>query len=90
MAQALANDLGEGHAMLKDGTTLSDVLVRRAGGIWIGTLDEPWASEVLQKMQVEDEQWMVRNSAGEVIEARNQIEDPRVPRPSRPLPKLRG
>jgi hypothetical protein len=80
-AEALANDSGEGHAMLKDGTTLSDVLVRRAAAYGLARVDEPWASEVLQKMQVEDEQWMVRNSAGEVIEARNQIEDPRVPRP---------
>jgi len=36
---------------------------------------------LLQKMQVEDDQWLVRNSAGEALEARNLAENPRVPRP---------
>ena len=80
-AEALANDTGEGYAMLKDGATLTDILVRRAVVYGLARVDEPWASEVLQKMQMEDEQWVVRNSAGEVIEARNQLENPRAPRP---------
>jgi HEAT repeat protein len=80
-AEALANDTGEGHAMLKDGATLSDILVRRAVVYGLARVDEPWAVELLQKMQVEDEQWVVRNSASEVLEARNQVENPRVPRP---------
>jgi len=80
-AEALANDTGEGHAMLKDGATLTDILVRRAVVYGLARVDEPWASEVLQKMQMEDEQWVVRNSAGEVIEAHSQLENPRAPRP---------
>jgi len=62
-AEALANDPGEGHAMLKDGATLSDILVRRSVVYGLARLDETWAVELLQKMQVEDEQWVVRNSA---------------------------
>ena len=80
-AEALANDTGEGHAMLKDGATLSDILVRRAVVYGLARVNEAWAMELLQKMQMEDEQWVVRNSAGEVIEAHHQIENPRVPRP---------
>jgi len=80
-AEALANDPGEGHAMLKDGATLSDILVRRSVVYGLARLDETWAVELLQKMQVEDEQWVVRNSAGEVLEARNRAENLRVPRP---------
>ncbi len=80
-AEALANDTGEGYAMLKDGATLSDILVRRAVVYGLARVDEPWATEMLQKIQVEDQQWMVRNSANEVLDARNQTESPRVPRP---------
>jgi hypothetical protein len=35
-------------------------------------------------MQIEDDQWVVRNSANEVLEGRNTTNDPRVPRPLRP------
>ncbi|HUI90215.1 MAG TPA: HEAT repeat domain-containing protein [Anaerolineales bacterium] len=80
-AEALANDPKEGHAMLKDGATLSDILVRRAVVYGLARVSEPWAHELLQKMQVEDEQWVVRNSANEVLDARNQTDNPRVPRP---------
>ena len=80
-AEALANDPGEGHAMLKDGPTLSDILVRRAVVYGLARVDEPWAVELLKKVQVEDQEWVVRNSAGEVLEARHQAESPRVPRP---------
>ena len=80
-AEALANDTGEGHAMLKDGTTLSDILVRRAVVYGLARVDESWAIELLQQVQLEDQQWMVRNSANEVLDARDQADNPRVPRP---------
>jgi HEAT repeat protein len=47
-------------------------------------LEDAWAVELLQKMQVEDEQWVVRNSAGEALESHNQAENPRIPRPLKP------
>jgi NACHT domain/HEAT repeats len=80
-AEALANDPGEGHAMLRDGATLSDILVRRATVYGLARVDEAWAIELLQRVQLEDQQWMVRNSANEVLDARNQTDNPRVPRP---------
>jgi HEAT repeat protein len=80
-AEALAIDTGEGHAMLKDGATLSDILVRRAVVYGLARVDEPWAIELLQQVQLEDQQWMVRNSANEVLDARDQADNPRVPRP---------
>ena len=43
-AEALANDLKEGHAMLKDGVTMSDILLRRAVVYGLARVDEPWAS----------------------------------------------
>jgi HEAT repeat protein len=67
--EALANDPVEGYAMLKDGITLSDILLRRAVVYGLGRIHEPWATDALQKIQIEDEQWLVRNAATEVLEA---------------------
>jgi len=83
-AEALANEAGEGHAMLKDGATLKDIRVRRAVVYGLARIDEPWAVEILQKVQVEDDQWVVRNSAAEVLDGRNQQNNPRVPHQLKP------
>jgi HEAT repeat protein len=82
-AESLANDPKEGYAMLKDGVTMKDILLRRAVVYGLRRVGEPWANELLQKMLVEDDQWVVRNSASEVLEAQNHANDPRVPRPLR-------
>lgn len=68
--EALANDPNEGHAMLRDGIGMQDILLRRAVMYGLGRIDEPWALESLQKAQVNDEQWVVRNAAADVLEAR--------------------
>ncbi|MGC8856037.1 MAG: HEAT repeat domain-containing protein, partial [Anaerolineae bacterium] len=67
-AEALANDPSEGYAMLQDGTSLEDILARRAVVYGLRRVEEPWASEILQKMQIEDDQWVVRNAASEALE----------------------
>ncbi len=68
-AEALATDPHEGHAMLRDGITISDILLRRAVVYGLGRVKETWATEILQKVQVEDDQWVVRNAATEVLDA---------------------
>ena len=83
-AEALANDPREGHAMLKDGVTMSDILLRRAVVYGLARVREPWALELLQKMRLEDDQWVVRNSAGEAIDAMNAAGNPHIPRPLKP------
>jgi len=83
-AEALANESIEGHPMLKDGATLSDVLVRHAVVYGLARLDEKWATDLLEKMQIEDGEWLVRNAASEVLAARQSRQDPRLPRPLRP------
>ncbi len=77
--EALANDSAEGHAMLKDGLTLSDILLRRAVIYGLGRIHEKWAVEALQKIQIEDDQWIVRNAASEVLDASAHMES-RAPR----------
>jgi HEAT repeat protein len=71
--EALANDPSDGHAMLKDGITMTDILLRRAVVYGLGRVNEPWAIEALQKIQIDDDQWVVRNSATEVLEYRANI-----------------
>jgi HEAT repeat protein len=68
--EALANDPVEGHAMLRDGITINDILLRRAVAYGLGRVNERWAVEALQKIQIEDDQWVVRNAATEVLESK--------------------
>lgn len=77
-AEAMANDPTEGHAMLKEGATLADIMLRRAVVHGLARIHEPWADETLQHMQVEDDQWAVRNLANQYLEQKSNI-DPRVP-----------
>jgi HEAT repeat protein len=69
-AEALANDPGEGHAMLREGITINDILLRRAVAYGFGRVNEPWAVEMLQKIQIEDDQWVVRTAATEVLDSK--------------------
>lgn len=78
-AEALANDANEGYAMLKEGATLADIMVRRAVVHGLARIDQAWAVQTLQQMQVEDDQWVVRNLATQFLEQKSHV-DPRVPR----------
>ncbi len=77
-AEALANDSNEGYAMLREGITLADILLRRAVVYGLARVDEEWADEALEHIRVDDDQWVVRNSASEVLDSKNDP-DPRVP-----------
>jgi HEAT repeat protein len=79
-AEALANHPEEGHPVLIEGSTVEDLLVRRAVVFGLAKVREPWAIKILEKMQVEDGQWVVRNAATQALEelARR---DPRIPSP---------
>ncbi len=79
-AEALANDHGEGYAMLKDGATLTDILLRRAVVYGLARVNEDWAIELLQSLQVNDDQWVVRNSATEVLDRQSRVHS-HAPRP---------
>jgi HEAT repeat protein len=78
-AEAMANDPIEGHAMLKEGATLADIMLRRAVVHGLARIEQPWSTETLQRIQVEDDQWAVRNLANQYLEQMTKV-DPRVPR----------
>jgi HEAT repeat protein len=79
-AEGLAQHPVEGHAILKDGAKHEDILVRRAVVFGLGIVNEPWAIDILEQMQVEDDQWVVRNAATQALEDIRRI-DPGIPAP---------
>lgn len=66
--EALACHPDEGYGMLKDALELDNMLTRRAAVFGLGRVPEPWALEQLEKVQVDDGQWVVRGAASEAVE----------------------
>lgn len=77
-AEALANDPSEGYGMLREGAGMTDIMVRRAVVHGLARIEQPWAIELMQKLQVEDQQWVVRNLATQYLEQQARP-DPRIP-----------
>ena len=67
-AEALANNVEEGHPTLKEGAVLDDFLVRRAVAYGLRRVHQPWAIQTLERMQVSDEQWVVKDAAAQVLD----------------------
>ncbi len=78
-AEALANNMEEGQPTLKEGTTLSDVMVRRAVVYGLRRVQKPWSTETLQHVQVTDTQWVVKDAATQALDEMEQP-NPRLPR----------
>jgi HEAT repeat protein len=78
-AEALANHLEEGQPTLEEGSGMEDLMVRRAATFGLGRVHQPWAIELLYKMQIEDNQWVVKNAASQVLDELDQP-NPRIPR----------
>jgi HEAT repeat protein len=83
-AEALANDPVEGHPALKDGSTMEDLMVRRAVAFGLIRVNLPWATKIVENMQLEDNEWVVRNAA---IQAFDELKRKSNYAP-RPLPDL--
>jgi HEAT repeat protein len=83
-AETLAFLPEEGHPALKEGSTVEDLLVRRAVVSGLQRVNQPWARQRLEKMEIEDGQWVVRSAATQALEEiRNP--NPRIPLPLTPL-----
>jgi hypothetical protein len=66
-AEALANNSLEGHAALKEGSSMEDLLVRRSVAFGLIRVNQPWAIKIVENMQLEDSEWVVRNAAIQAI-----------------------
>ena len=87
-AEALARNPENGHAALKTGSASDDLLVRRAIVFGLAQINESWAVDILEKLRLEDGQWVVRSAASQALETL-QHGNPRIPRPL-PVPSEAG
>ena len=66
-AEALANHPEEGYPTLKEGAFLDDVLVRKAVVSGLQRVRQPWATQIIEKIHLEDEQWVVKDAASQAL-----------------------
>jgi HEAT repeat protein len=69
-AEALACHPDEGFNMLRDASEVENLLTRRAAVFGLARVPEAWAMQILEKVSVDDEQWVVRGAAAEAAERR--------------------
>ncbi|MGE5223813.1 MAG: HEAT repeat domain-containing protein, partial [Omnitrophica WOR_2 bacterium] len=80
-AELLADDPEEGHETLKECLEMDDLVARRAAIFGLARIKQPWSIQTLEKLQIEDGQWVIRNAASQVLEDSKQL-DPAIPLPS--------
>jgi hypothetical protein len=73
-AEALATHPGEGVPMLIEAAEMEGVRIRRASVYGLGRVHSDSVVPLLEKIQVEDDQAIVRNAASEVLEKRREPE----------------
>lgn len=83
-AEALANHPEVGHPTLEEGSTIDDLMVRRAIVFGLLRVRAPWSIKILETMQIEDSQWVVKDAASHALEYIAQS-NPHIPQP---LPAL--
>jgi HEAT repeat protein len=62
-AEALANNPKEGQPALREGSSMDDLLVRRSVVFGLIRVNQPWAIKIVENLQLEDNEWVVRNAA---------------------------
>jgi hypothetical protein len=86
-AEALALDPGEGEEILKEASQMDDLLVRRSSVYGLARVKQPWATETLNKLSLEDKEWVVRSAATQIIE-QDHHKDWIIPEPPPPLHEI--
>jgi HEAT repeat protein len=87
-AQALARNAERGHDLLRDAIIHEDLAVRRAAVYGLSATRANWATAILEKIQVDEPQWFVRNAAVEALAQAKQTVS-HAPRPYQP-PEAQG
>ncbi len=62
--QVLAFHAPDGHQMLKEITEMDNYLAKKAAISGLLLVNQDWVKPILEKMSVEDTQWVVRDAAG--------------------------
>lgn len=68
VTESLAINGGEGWTILREATEDASLRVRRAAVLGLMLLDEYWAVALLEKMELEDEEWAVKSAASVALE----------------------
>ncbi len=87
-AEALANNSQEGHPALQEGSGMDDVLVRRSVVFGLIRVDQPWARKIVENLQLEDKEWVVRAAAIQAFEELQQKSN-YAPKPLPDLPETK-
>ncbi|MGB2962626.1 MAG: HEAT repeat domain-containing protein [Anaerolineales bacterium] len=82
-AESLAHNRSEGHPALREGATREDLLVRYAVVHGLSLIRESWATDILNKMRIDEDEWVVRDLAQQVFEIL-QTGSPYLPTPQPP------
>ncbi len=69
-AEALAIHPDEGYGMLREAAEHDEIMTRRAAAFGLARIQDKWALEVLEKIKVDDEEWIVRGAAAEALDRR--------------------
>jgi HEAT repeat protein len=85
-AESLAQNRSEGHPALREGVTMDDLLVRYAVVHGLSLIPESWAIEILDKMRIDEDEWIVRDLAQQVFEILK-TGSPYIPVPETPAHK---
>jgi HEAT repeat protein len=83
----LAENPEEGYPTLQEGANVDDLLVRHAIVFGLAKVNEPWAVELLEKLAIEDGQWVVRNAAAQALEDTKRL-NPHIPVALPPLHEI--
>jgi HEAT repeat protein len=86
-AESFANHPSEGYPILREGSTVDDLLTRRAVIYGLRRVNQPWATQILEELQIEDAQWVVKDAAAQAVTQINNP-DPAIPKPQPPLEDL--
>lgn len=72
-ALALSYNHPDGQEMLKEGSRMKDFLIRRAVVFGLARISEPWSKEIIERLAMEDEQWLVRDIATQALTFLNNL-----------------
>jgi HEAT repeat protein len=86
-AESFANHPSEGHPILKEGSQVKDLLTRRAVIYGLSRVNQTWAIQILEELQIEDAQWVVKDAAAQAVTRLNNP-DSAIPVPQPPLEDL--
>lgn len=75
----------DGWEFLKEAAEQGDLLMRRAGAHGLGLIRRPWATELLQRLALEDTQWLVRSAADAALAASKEGQESTVTVPPPPV-----